>query len=102
MQKLKNQSPEQRFDALCEALLTFKTPDEMRRFLIDLCTPREMRDLSDRLFIAKLLYHEKLPYREIATLTGASTTTIGRVARFLEHEPHKGYKQLLEQESPKP
>lgn len=87
------------FDALCDAFLTFKTRDEVKRFLTDLCTPREMKDLAERLHIARLLYHHKLPYREISAITGASTTTVGRVARFLDHEPHQGYKQLLENES---
>lgn len=95
---LKGQTPEQRFDALCDAFTQLKTREEIRRFLIDLCTPREMKDLSERWFIARLLYHENLSYRDIAALSGASTTTIGRVARFLQHEPHHGYKQLLEKE----
>lgn len=98
-QNFNEQDSAARFDALCDAFLTFKSRDEVKRFLIDLCTPGEMKDLSDRLYIARLLYHKKLPYREISAITGASTTTVGRVARFLEQEPHHGYKQLLENES---
>lgn len=92
----KNETDDQRFSQLCKAILSLKSEDEVRRFLIDLCTPGEMKDFGERFLIARLLYKEKLSYREISALTGASTTTVGRVARFLEQEPHKGYKAVLE------
>jgi len=38
----------------------------------------------------------KKSYREINALTGVSTTTIGRVARFLKDEPHQGYRTVLD------
>ena len=37
-----------------------------------------------------------MSYREINAQTGVSTTTIGRVARFLRDEPHGGYRAVLE------
>lgn len=92
----KNETPEQRFAALCRAIISLKTEDEAKRFLIDLCTPGEMKDFGERWLIARLLDQGDLSYREIAALTGASTTTVGRVARFLSQEPHKGYKKVLE------
>ncbi len=92
---------DQRFSTLCRAILTLKDEDEVRRFLIDLCTPGEMKDLSERFLIARLLHRRDetgggMSYRDISALTGASTTTVGRVARFLEQEPHHGYKAVLE------
>ncbi|HEY8963248.1 MAG TPA: YerC/YecD family TrpR-related protein [Alphaproteobacteria bacterium] len=93
---IKNETPEQRFAALCKAIVTLKTEDEVRRFLTDLCTPGEMKDFGERWLIARLLDQGDLSYREIAAMTGASTTTVGRVARFLSQEPHKGYKKILE------
>lgn len=92
----KNETPDQRFAALCKALLTLKSEDEMRRFLIDLCTPGEIKDFGERFFIARLLHKGGLSYREISAMTGVSTTTVGRVARFLTIEPHQGYKTVLE------
>lgn len=92
----KNETDDQRFATLCKALLSLKSEDEMKRFLIDLCTPGEMRDFGERFLIARLLYKGGMSYREISSLTGASTTTVGRVARFLEQEPHHGYKTVLE------
>lgn len=92
----KTETPEQRFAALCKAIVTLKTEDEVKRFLVDLCTPGEMKDFGERWLIARLLAQGDLSYRDIAALTGASTTTVGRVARFLQQEPHKGYKKALE------
>ncbi len=82
--------------ALYDALLTLKTADEMRRFLRDLCTPGEIVDFAERWLIARLLHEGGQSYREISQTTGASTTTVGRVARFLEQEDYGGYRLALE------
>ena len=81
---------------LIEALTALKTPEETRRFLVDLCTPAEMRALSERWQVARLLDETELSYRDISAQTGVSTTTIGRVARFLKDEPHQGYRIVLD------
>ena len=70
----------------------------MRRFLIDLCTPAERRALSERWHVARLLDQGDLSYRQINEATGVSTTTIGRVARFLNEEPHQGYRLILDRQ----
>lgn len=82
--------------ALCTAINSAKNADEVQNFLIDLCTPAELRALSERWHVAKLLDEGSLSYREINVNTGVSTTTIGRVARFLTNEPHKGYRTILD------
>ena len=69
----------------------------MEKFLIDLCTPAELKALSERWHVAQLLDKGELSYREIYAVTGVSTTTIGRVARFLKDEPHQGYRSVLDQ-----
>ena len=81
---------------LIEALLALKNADECRRFLLDICTPKEISDLADRWTIARLLDEGKLSYREIHTQTGVSVTTIGRVARFLQQENYQGYRLLID------
>lgn len=80
---------------LCDALLTAKTRDEMRRFLLDLCTPAEIRSMAERWQVARMLDATELPYREIHERTGVSTTTIVRVGRFLRQEPHQGYRTAI-------
>lgn len=81
---------------LCRALLTPRSPDEMRKLLIDLCTPAEIRTLAERWHVARLLDGTDLSYREIQEATGVSTTTVVRVARFLRQEPHLGYRRALD------
>lgn len=82
--------------ALATALCLIETPAEMERFLTDLCTPSELRALSERWHIARLLHQTDASYRDINAQTGASTTTIGRVARCLKDEPHQGYRIALD------
>jgi len=67
---------------LIAAMLTLRTPEELRSFLRDLCTPAELQAMADRWAVVDYL-GRGLPYREIHRLTGVSVTTIGRVARFL-------------------
>lgn len=83
-------------DDLCDALLGPEGRDEMRRLLLDLCTPAEVRTLAERWHVARLLDETDLSYREIHDGTGVSTTTIVRVGRFLRQEPHHGYRLALD------
>jgi len=83
-------------DALCAALLECRTLEEARRFLIDLTTPGERQALAERWRVAKLLDAGGLSYRDISAMTGVSTTTVTRVARFLAQEPHQGYRLILD------
>ena len=71
-------------DTLCEAILSLKTREECYAFLADVCTVREIQDLSQRLAVARLL-HEKVSYNAISRATGASTATISRVSKCCEY-----------------
>jgi len=68
----------------------------MRRLLLDLCTPAEIRTLAERWHVARLLDGTDLSYREIHDRTGVSTTTIVRVGRFLRQEPNQGYRRAID------
>ena len=81
---------------LCRALLTPRNEQEMRRLLVDLCTPAEIRTLAERWHVARLLDGTDLSYRDIHDSTGVSTTTIVRIARFLRQEPHQGYRSAID------
>ncbi|QQR68362.1 MAG: helix-turn-helix domain-containing protein [Alphaproteobacteria bacterium] len=78
------------------AFLTLRKPDDVTRFLLDLCTPAEINAFRERWEIAQLV-DQGLSYREVAVITGASTTTVTRVARFLQLERHCGYRRALEE-----
>lgn len=83
-------------DQLSEALLIPNDRGEMAALLSDLCTPAELHSLAERWQVARLLDTTDKSYREIHDDTGVSTTTIVRVARFLKHEPHLGYRRTLD------
>lgn len=83
---------------LPEALISMSSATEMEKFLVDLCTPAELRALTERWHVAQLLDGGESSYRDISAQTGVSTTTIGRVARFLKDEPHQGYRAVLDQQ----
>jgi TrpR-related protein YerC/YecD len=82
--------------ALFSALANLRSPKEARRFLADLATPAEIRSLAERWRIARMLDQGGRSYREIAAETGASTTTVVRVARFLNEERNNGYRLMLD------
>ncbi len=69
-------------DDLFEAILVLKNKDECYRFFEDIATIAEIKALSQRLEVAKLL-KENVTYTSIAEATGASTATISRVKRCL-------------------
>lgn len=83
------------FNALCDAFVSMRTRKEMAFFLKDLCTPQELFALCERLKVCELL-HQGHSYRKVRDISGASLTTIGRVARFLKEEPYHGYRRFLE------
>lgn len=81
---------------LSRALLSLKSEEECTLFLRDLLTPGEMKTLVERWRVAGLLNEGGHSYREISEMTGASTTTVTRVARFLSQEPWQGYRLVLD------
>ena len=83
------------FNELIATLVSIKNKTEMAKFMRDLCTPQELKALSERWQVCRLLHKVDLTYREINDLTGVSIATITRVARFLKNEPHNGYRSVL-------
>ncbi len=81
---------------LYAAMASLKDAGEAAKFLRDLLTPAEIEAFAERWRIAQLLDEGTLSYREIAAETGASTTTVARVARFLKEEPHQGYRMMID------
>jgi TrpR-related protein YerC/YecD len=76
---------------LFETIAMLESAEEAERFFMDLCTPQEIRAFKERYSVCQLLYSQKFSYREISKMTGASTTTVSRVAKFLNDGPYNGY-----------
>lgn len=75
---------------LFEAILTLETVEECFDFFEDLCTVPELKALSQRFLVAKMLDQNHV-YSDIVKETGASTATISRVNRSLAYGSD-GYK----------
>lgn len=71
-------------DFLFDVILRLKDREECYQFFEDLCTVNELRAMSQRLVVAKML-NEGRVYNDIVEATGASTATISRVKRSLEY-----------------
>ena len=81
-------------EELLEVIARLRSREEAARFLRDLCTLGELEAMSQRWQVARLV-DQGLPYGEIARRTGASTTTVTRVAYWLRHG-EGGYRVALD------
>ena len=81
-------------DRLFQAILKLKSEEECRLFFDDICTIKEIQDISQRLEVATMLSEGK-NYQEISRKTGASTATICRVNKCLLYGDG-GYKTILD------
>ncbi|MDO4744095.1 MAG: YerC/YecD family TrpR-related protein [Clostridia bacterium] len=88
----KIQKPE--IDRLFNTIMKFETLEECSSFFEDICTIKEIQDMSQRLEVARMLNKNK-SYAEISKETGASTATISRVNKCLIYGSD-GYKRALE------
>lgn len=73
---------EENLEFLVTAVLALDDKQECLNFFEDLCTIPELKAMSQRLQVAKML-SENIVYSEIVEKTGASTATISRVNRSL-------------------
>jgi TrpR-related protein YerC/YecD len=79
---------------LFDAIQSLETRGETEAFFRDLCTLSELEAMAHRWAVVRLL-ERGLPYVEVAERTGASTTTVTRVAHWLRHG-EGGYRTALE------
>ncbi len=78
---------------LIQAILALKTENEAGLFLRDLMTEKEIKEFAKRLKAAEMLT-EKVPYSTIEKETGLSSTTVARVAKWLNGKGG-GYKIVI-------
>lgn len=83
----------QSMDRLFQTILNLKTIDECYAYFEDLCTIKELNDMSQRLDAAVLL-NDGLSYQKIMEQVAISTATIGRVSRCLNYGTG-GYKTAI-------
>ena len=90
MSNLRNESTTRLF----ETIRNLSTVEECYAFFEDLCTIKEIQDMTQR-FDTAILLDEGMSYQEIARKVSVSTATISRVNRCLEYGAG-GYRNALD------
>lgn len=81
-------------DRLFRTILNLENIDECYAYFEDLCTIKEIQDMSQRLDTAILLAQGK-SYQKITEEVDVSTATIGRVSKCLRYGSG-GYRNAIE------
>ena len=81
-------------DELFRSMLSLSTIEECYAYFEDLCTVKEVRDMGQRLQVAKLM-RDGSSYLNAQQETGASSATIGRVKKCLDYGTG-GYRMILD------
>ena len=94
---MNNRLKDESLDYLLSAILTLENKEECYNFFRDLCTIPELKTLSQRFHVAKMLSEHKV-YSDIVEETGSSTATISRVNRSLSEDYNScgGYALVFE------
>jgi TrpR-related protein YerC/YecD len=85
---------------LLKTIVSLRTMSEAERFFRVLCTLSELEAMTHRWQAAQLV-DRGLPYHEVSRMTGASTTTVTRVAHWLRHG-EGGYRLMLARQKRRP
>ena len=81
-------------DRLFQTILNLQTIEECYAYFEDICTIKEILDMSQRLDTAILL-SQGLSYQKIAEQAAVSSATIGRVSKCLNYGSG-GYRNAIE------
>lgn len=83
----------QKTEDLLKAILALRNIKEAKKFFRDLLTEAEILEFGKRWQAAKML-NQEIPYSKIEKETGLSSTTVARVAKWL-NKGMGGYKLML-------
>ncbi|MBQ8647329.1 MAG: TrpR-related protein YerC/YecD [Oscillospiraceae bacterium] len=81
-------------DVLFQAILSLQSVEECYTFFEDLCTMKELSDMSQRLQAARLLLQGST-YDQIVKQVEISTATISRINRCIQYG-EGGYRTIIE------
>jgi TrpR-related protein YerC/YecD len=85
--------PQRDIEAVYKAILSLETADEAKSFFRDLLTETEINELAERWKAARMLA-SGTSYTRIIEETGLSSTTVARVARWV-NKGTGGYRLAL-------
>ena len=82
----------QKIDALFELIASITDPNDCKALFQDLCTAKEIENMAERVYAARLLLEGKT-YNQIIELADISSATLSRVSRCVQYG--EGYSKLL-------
>lgn len=89
MDKMRNRA----VDDLMEVISKIDSPEDCYNFFVDLCTVKEIRDMSQR-FEAAVMLDDGAKYQDIVSKVKTSAATISRVSRCLKYG-NGGYEKAI-------
>ena len=89
---MENDHKQQRKEALFQLIAEISDPEDIAALFADLCTVKELENMAERLFAAKLLL-EGNTYNQVMAQADISSATLSRVSRCVQYG--KGYTKLL-------
>ena len=89
---MEENAKQQRMAFLYQLLAGIQTPEDMEALLEDLCTRKEVENMAERVFAAKLLL-ENNTYAQVMEQCSISSATLSRVSRCVQYGT--GYRRAL-------
>ena len=86
---------EQKISALFQLLASIQEEGDIAALFDDLCTRKELENMAERLYAAKLLI-EGNTYNQVMARANISSATLSRVSRCVQQG--RGYSRLLKAE----
>lgn len=87
-------SKEQKISQLCHLMASVQNETDIAALFEDLCTRKELENMAERLYAAKLLIQGNT-YNQVMALSDISTATLSRVSRCVQYG--NGYARLLKE-----
>lgn len=81
-------------NGLYDLFIKLKTREDCKALLDDLCTYKEVEQMAQRAYAAKLFLEGKT-YNEIIAETDISSTTLSRISRSISHGSG-GYRKFID------
>ena len=81
-----------RMEQLYQLLARISDPEDIRLLMDDLCTCKEVENMAERVFAAKLLMDGNT-YNQVMAQADISSATLSRVSRCVQYG--SGYSKLL-------
>lgn len=84
----------QHIDDLYELIAAITDPKDIRALFDDMCTRKEIENMAERIFAAKLLMQGNT-YSQVMSQADISSATLSRVSRCVQYG--SGYSRLLKE-----